>query len=115
MTTSIFCPECNHEILIIPDLKAMSIAIESHIKTHTLASSSVTIQTNQDRIRTSLIEQLFLKILITADEKQKIVLKGNLGRYPYEGFYIQNSKINYINDNLKDLEGKNIKITIEEV
>ena len=115
---SIFCPECNNQILIIPDLKEMSIAIETHIKTHNLTSSAVTIQTNQDKIRSALHEQLLQKILIIADDKQRVVLEGNLGRFQHEGFYIQNTHTyspQYINDFLEKFKGKNIKITFEEV
>jgi len=112
----IFCPTCNHQIFIIPDLKEMSIAIESHIKTHNLTFSSATIQTNHDKIRTSLHEQLLQRILITTnDEKRTIILEGNLGRYPHEGFYIKTLEINYINDILKVFENENIRITIEEL
>ena len=110
---SIFCPECNSEILIIPDLKEMSIAIETHIKTHNLTPAGITIQTNQDKIRSALHEQLLQKILIIADDKQRVVLEGNLGRYPYEGFYVNHDQ--YVNDVLKDFEGKNVRITVEEV
>ncbi len=96
----------------------MSIAIETHIKTHILASSAVTIQTNQDKIRSTLHEQLLQKILIIADVKQKVSLEGNLGRFMHEGFYIRNTHTyspQYINDFLEKFKGKNIKITFEEV
>ena len=96
----------------------MSIAIETHIKTHILTPAGVTIQTNQDKIRSALHEQLLQKILIIADDKQKVSLEGNLGRFQHEGFYIRNTHTyspQYINDCLEKFKGKNIKITFEEV
>lgn len=52
------CPICGEEILVLPDVKMMSIAIESHVKKHSLEKSSEEL----DTLRDDLISQLFDKI-----------------------------------------------------
>ena len=113
MSQLIFCPECNNQILIIPDVKAMSIAIEAHVKTHNIKSVTPVIKDSKDFIREDMIKQLFEKILLIPTEKKETVLTGVLDKYPYEGFYV--NKDQYVNDTLKPFLGKNIKITIEEI
>ncbi len=54
----ITCPFCAEEILIIPDVKIMNKAIESHVEKH-LNEKSIE---ELDRLQDNLIRQLFDKI-----------------------------------------------------
>ena len=117
------CPDCAQEILVIPDLKAMNVAIARHVESHAPHATKL-----RDRyvdqinfIHNSLIVQLFAKILVIASPEapEQTVIQGKLGRYTHEGYYITKdsppSWIEYINDVLKPLEGKKVKITVEEL
>lgn len=50
---------CGHTILLLPDVEAMSQAIETHISEHTNTTNDAA---EADRIRAELISQLFKKI-----------------------------------------------------
>lgn len=54
------CPECSEEILLVPTLKLMSIAIENHIHNHREQLKMQPIREYQTaiRIRLSLMEQV---------------------------------------------------------
>lgn len=51
--------ECGHTIMLLPDVEAMSQAIENHIAEHMNTSNDAA---EADRIRAELISQLFKKI-----------------------------------------------------
>jgi|GEM_PF-1282529 len=53
---------CGAEILMVPDVKLMSEAIEAHLKTHcNKMNSSMNCEVELDRIRDDLIAQVFQK------------------------------------------------------
>jgi len=59
----ITCPDCSEEILLIPSLKYMSKAIESHIQSHReqLKTEPIKEYRTAIRIRLSLMEQVMLQ------------------------------------------------------
>lgn len=58
--------ECGAEILMVPDLKGMSEAIEAHAEKHAKeAENPVEAEVIADRIRENLIGQVFKKASIT--------------------------------------------------
>lgn len=62
---SIKC-ECGAEILMVPDLKGMSEAIEAHVKKHAEeAENPLEAEVIAERIRENLIVQVFKKASVT--------------------------------------------------
>ncbi len=57
------CPECSKEILMIPSLKAMNRAIESHVDIHKeiLKTSPIVMHTKSMNIRLDLAQQVLLQ------------------------------------------------------
>ncbi len=53
--------ECGAKILLVPDVKAMSVAIEAHLKTHKAKDDELT-EEMLDALRTGIITQIFEKI-----------------------------------------------------
>lgn len=62
MSTLVITCECGYKILVVPDLAAMSQAIENHVLEHAKGSESPGDYVEANRIRDSLISQLFKKI-----------------------------------------------------
>jgi hypothetical protein len=53
--------ECGTRILVLPDVKAMSTAIEAHVKSHETKNGALT-EEDQEVIRDDLIAKVFKKI-----------------------------------------------------
>ena len=60
--TMITCSSCGAEIMLVPDVKLMSQAIEAHVEKHKLrAKNSPVAEEEAERIRDDLIKQVFQK------------------------------------------------------
>ncbi len=57
------CPECNEEILMIPSLRAMNEAIETHVKVHKecLKTNPIIMHSKSINIRLVLAQQVLLQ------------------------------------------------------
>ena len=68
MQQTIRC-ECGAQILLVPDLKAMSQAIELHLNEHQKKGCDVEAEAEVERIRDDLIKQTLTKAAKTATEQ----------------------------------------------
>ncbi len=60
---TIKCCRCGAEIILIPNVKLMSEAIEAHVEKHRLrVGESVEAEAEADQIRDDLIKQVFDKV-----------------------------------------------------
>ncbi len=57
------CPECSEEILMIPSLRAMNLAIENHVKAHkdSLKTTPLVMHSKSITIRLDLAQQVLLQ------------------------------------------------------
>ena len=62
-TGLIHCPECGEEILMIPTLRVMSVAIENHVNKHKerLKADSIKMHQTAIFVRLSLVSQVLQK------------------------------------------------------
>ena len=66
--------ECGVEICLVPNVKAMSDAIEDHVAIHMQEVRGLATTAEAERVEDSLIAQVFKKAIQSEDEK--IVRKG---------------------------------------
>jgi adenine-specific DNA methylase len=58
---TIKCPVCGKEILLVPNVKLMSEAIEAHVETHKQKIKDPQVEKEVERIREDLIAQVLEK------------------------------------------------------
>jgi hypothetical protein len=87
----IACPRCKAEILLIPDMRAMSQAINNHLSTHRWKMkkqklSTKEIQREKEKIERILIENM-IKEICTSYEVNESIFQNSLSFSGKRGFF----------------------------